>query len=309
MEVTVVFCFDNNFTKPAYVAIASLKHHIKQPAIYKIYCIIAKDVTIEGKNLIYQLNNESFQVIFIMANSDFDNAYSHRGITVASYYRLMLANLLPETEEKALYLDVDTLINDDVSFLYNIDLKDNILGAVKNLYIFQIHDKLLSKLSYWKQRFGDSKSGYINAGVLLLNLKQIRKEEIWKEWLEYGHEQWEFHDQDILNITCKGRIAFLPPKYNATYAIRAKGAEGYGLFSKAELSAPPVIFHFTAAKPWNAKYMSQAKVWWNFVKEHTDLYDYFLTEYKKIDTTTKKIKRFLRRVKLAMRNRLSLNNK
>jgi len=304
MEVSVVYCFDNNFTRPAYITIASLKHHIRRPATYSIYCIIAEDVTDQSKNMIHSLNDESFQIIFIAANSDFDNAYSYRGVTVASYYRLTLADLLPETVEKVLYIDVDTLVNDDISQLYMTDLQDNILGGVRNLYIFQVHEKLLSQLDYWEKSFGDFKSDYINAGVLLMNLKEIRKHGLAKKWLEYRNEKWEFFDQDILNISCKGKIKYLAPKYNATYAVRASGAESYGLFSKAELSETPVIFHFTAAKPWNAKYMSQAKVWWDFVKNNTTMYDYFLTEYKKKYTLKRKVNRYLRRIKSGLRNRL-----
>ena len=152
-------------------------------------------------------------------------------------------------------------------------------------------EKNLINIPYWKEKFQDAKYTYFNAGVLLMNLDQIRITEIWKEWIELAKQKWEYHDQDILNITCLDKILYLSPRYNATYPIRAKGADQWDLFRKDDLAEKPVIYHFTASKPWDAKYMDQSKVWWNFVRNHTDEFLYFLDQYKKKDTINKKINR------------------
>ena len=266
MRVPIVFCFDNNFARYAYVTIRSLSYFAKSETRYSVYCIINKDLDESNIKLIKSLVNKNLKIKLINALNTFESAHQHRGITESSYYRLMLHDLLPN-EDKVIYLDVDVLINNDLSELYNNNLDGFIIGAVKNLFIYQVFEKHLKEIAYWKEKYENFKSYYINAGVLLLNLKEIRATKIFKEWITLSNENWEYHDQDILNMSCFGRIYYLPPKYNATYAIRAKGSSNWGLFSNEELSEEPVIYHFTASKPWNAKYMKQSRVWWNFVKK------------------------------------------
>ncbi|MDR0618122.1 MAG: hypothetical protein LBG23_05145 [Endomicrobium sp.] len=73
---------------------------------------------------------------------------------------------------------------------------------------------------------------YINAGVLLLNLKNLRADNVNKSWINLAEkESFPFHDQDIINLTCKGKIVFLPPEYNFA-TDNAK------------------IIHFANNKPW-----------------------------------------------------------
>lgn len=304
-HIPIVFCFDNNFAKPAFVTIASLLHYANKQAKHKIYCVVSSDLTKENKNEIQQLESKNAEIVFIEAHNDFVNAHQHRSITEASYYRLMLHKLIPE-ESKIIYSDVDVLFNGDLAPVYKIDLGNNILAGVKNLYIHQVFEKNIKNISYWKEVFSDTKNTYINAGFLVMNLDSIRKTEIWKEWLNLSTKTWEYHDQDILNMTCKDRILFIPPKYNATYAVRAKGANNWKLFSQAELSETPVVYHFTASKPWNAKYMKQANVWWYFVKKQTNMYPYFIGNYNKIDTLRNKIDRVYRRFFHFVKRGLSL---
>mgnify|MGYP000535082720 CR=1 FL=1 len=291
MEIPVVFCFDNNFALPAYVTIKSLAFYAKDQTRYMVYCVVNKDLTDKNKKHLLSLSNKNLEIRFILAKNTFENAHQHRGITESSYYRLMLHDLIPN-ENKIIYLDVDVLINEDLTQLFSIDIGENIIGGIKNLYIHQVFEKHLMNIPYWKEKFQNAKYTYINAGVLLMNLEQIRSTEIWREWIDLAKHKWEYHDQDIMNISCINKILYLPPKYNATYPIRAKGADLWDLFSSEELIEKPVIFHFTASKPWDSKYMDQSKVWWDFVKNHTTEYKYYLKRYNKLDTINKKMQRF-----------------
>lgn len=291
MKIPIVFCFDNNFAKYAYVTISSLLSTADHGTVYKIYCIHSSDVLEDNLQSIKRLNEEyNCEIEFLKAEDNFNDAHQHRDITAASYYRLMLHKLLPH-ESKVIYADVDILFDGDLTDIYNLDLGSNIIAGVKNLYIHQIFEKNMKQIEYWPKIFGDSKNKYINAGFLIMNLNEIRKIGIWEEWLRLSKNKYEYHDQDILNMTCKDRILYLKPKYNSTYPIRAKGAENWNLFTKEELSEQPVIYHFTAAKPWNAKYIKQNRVWWEFIKNHTDLYPYFIKEYKNKQTILIRFKR------------------
>ena len=295
MNIPIILCFDNNFARPAFVTIKSLSVYAGNETKYEVFCIVNKDVTAENKKFIKSISNEYLIIQFIDARGDFEDSHQHRGITESSYYRLIVHDLLPHLN-KVIYLDVDVLVNDDLTQLYTIELGENIIGAVKNLYVHQVFDKHMLNIDYWKVKFQNSKYTYINAGVLLMNLSEIRNSEVWKKWIELSKYKWEYHDQDILNMSCSNKILFIPPKYNATYPIRAKGAGLWDLFSKEELSETPVIYHFTAKKPWNAKYMNQADVWWSFIKKYDiTKYRYFLKRYRESQTPSVKLQRFYQR--------------
>ena len=54
---------------------------------------------------------------------------------------------------------------------------------------------------------------YINAGFLLINASLQRKDNLFNEFKRHLNKQYQFQDQDIINIVCKDRLTFLPLKY------------------------------------------------------------------------------------------------
>ncbi len=87
------------------------------------------------------------------ANCANENAYC----TPYTLLRL-LADLVPNMPSKLLYLDIDMMIGDDITKLYNIDVSDYEYAAVKEKY------------GSWFIR-----PDYINAGMLLLNMEKIQE--------------------------------------------------------------------------------------------------------------------------------------
>lgn len=72
----------------------------------------------------------------------------------------LFADLVPEMPEKVLYLDIDLLFNRDITLLYDMDISDYEYAAAPDHY-----GKLI--LFFWRK--------FMNAGVLLLNMKKIRE--------------------------------------------------------------------------------------------------------------------------------------
>ena len=109
----------------------------------------------------------------------------------------LLADLVPNMPEKLLYLDIDMMAGDDISKLYNIDIEDYEYAAVKEKY------------GKWAIR-----PDYINAGMLLLNMKKIRETKLLEKAREkIRTKKMLFADQDALYwSTTKKKI--LPRIYN-----------------------------------------------------------------------------------------------
>lgn len=94
----------------------------------------------------------------------------------------LLADKVTDIPDKLLYLDIDMMIADDISKLYNIDVENYEYAAVKEKY------------GCWLIR-----PDYINAGMLLLNMKKIKQTGL----LEKAREKIKtkkmlFADQDAI---------------------------------------------------------------------------------------------------------------
>ncbi len=109
----------------------------------------------------------------------------------------LLADLVPNIPDKLLYLDIDMMAAGDVSELFNIDITGYEYAAVKEKY------------GSWLIR-----PDYINAGMLLLNMKEIRKTKLLEKARErIRTKKMLFADQDaIFWSTTKKKL--ISRKYN-----------------------------------------------------------------------------------------------
>ena len=106
--------------------------------------------------------------------------------------------------DRIIYLDGDTLTFDDLSEMYNLDFKDN--------YILGFFDII----SYGVDYLGIRSERYINAGVVLFNLKKVREDNIIKNIIDsINNEKLALHnnDQTLLNYLLYLKIDKFPLKF------------------------------------------------------------------------------------------------
>ncbi|MDE7188443.1 MAG: glycosyltransferase family 8 protein, partial [Lachnospiraceae bacterium] len=223
-------------------------------------------------------DRESSVTVKVVENL-YQNAYEVRGISSGAYLRLMLHRLLPELD-KILYTDVDVLFRDDLTEIWQTDLTDYVLAAVKGTVNCSDKWEWNSDRPYW-HCLEDMKGKYINSGVLLLNLAEVRRRNLEEEWSKWAKERLYYQDQDILNLTCKGAILYLPLKYNRFAYIEEDGYDAYvseGIFTGqecAEASNRPVIIHYAGDKPWKRYDTNLGYLWWDYVNSQPDLQGMF----------------------------------
>lgn len=176
-----------------------------------------------------------------------------------SYVRMGIGSILPQTIKRTLVLDCDTLITSDLSELWNVDLKDNILAGVADC---------INVPAYRKRFFIDSMDIYCNAGVFLVDLEKWRLQSIetrMKEKIKKCKGNIFFFEQTLINYACKGQILKLHPKYNAFSALFVfsyknlllwrKPSNFYNEHDVNEAISSPSIVHFTRnfyinCRPW-----------------------------------------------------------
>ena len=114
----------------------------------------------------------------------------------------LFADKVPQIPDKIIYLDTDTIINNNLALLYNVDIENFELACVKDLYNW-------ASPSRWGIR------NYFNAGVLLLNMKKIRETGMFERARKLCHDKKMLYmDQDALNKTVKYKKV-LPEKFNS----------------------------------------------------------------------------------------------
>ena len=114
------------------------------------------------------------------------------------------------TEDKVLYLDIDTLVLDNLKELWNTDITDYAIMAWPE----DRDDELIMDWCM-PPRTKMRQSKYINSGVVLFNLKYIREHEIDKKWFYYLENlKLPLPDQDAINLACDGHIKYLDTIYN-----------------------------------------------------------------------------------------------
>jgi lipopolysaccharide biosynthesis glycosyltransferase len=116
-----------------------------------------------------------------------------------------LADLVPNMPDKLLYLDIDMMAGDDISKLYNIDISEYEYAAVK--------EKYGSKIIKWD---------YINAGMLLLNMKRVKENKLFEKAREMLRtRKMLFADQDALYWQTTKKL-ILPKKFNNQSSFNKK---------------------------------------------------------------------------------------
>lgn len=109
----------------------------------------------------------------------------------------LFADLIPNVPDKLLYLDIDLLFNGDITELYNQNIEEYEYAAATDHYgKFAINPR------------------YINAGVLLLNMKKIKETGLFVKARELiRKKKWVFADQDaVWHATTKYKT--LPQRFN-----------------------------------------------------------------------------------------------
>lgn len=278
MYINIAFCFDRNITGQVQVAVASLLDHAAAGGVhYHIYCICTPEAAAVETPLkkIAEARDRDTTLTVKAVENPYRNAYEVRGISAGTYLRLMLHRLLPDVD-KVLYVDVDVLFCSDLTGIWRTDVKDCVLAAVKGAVNLSDKWEWNSGRSYWHCLEG-MKGRYINAGVTLMNLAQVRMRNLEEEWNRWTKEQLYYQDQDILNITCKDAIRYLPPKYNRLAYMEEKDYDRFvseGVFTAQECreaAKQPVVIHYAGDKPWKRYDTNLGYLWWDYVNSQPDL--------------------------------------
>ena len=228
MRRVVVYAGTRAVYRNMVIAAKSLLAHTRMD---RVYFLIEDDAFPEELPDVIKCINVSGQTWFDPDGPNYSTPW-----TYMSLMRLALPDLLQD-ERRVLWLDTDTIVEQDISDLFDIDLGDN--------YVAMVEEPTRSKYPFV----------YHNAGVMLIDLGVLRADGIHRKWIRLVNtEPLTAMDQDAVNIICQGEILTLPPEWNDAGHITQRTDDPYIKHYGGSLKwVEPEIFGFYEKSQWRVK--------------------------------------------------------
>ena len=275
--IPIFFAVDDGYVPFLAVTLQSMIKNASKLYNYEIR-VLYTNISEENKQKILKYENKKVSIEFVDLNIYLeelqDKFYTRDYYTNTTYYRLFIPNLYPQYE-KVLYLDCDIVVLGDISKLYNIDIEDNLIGAIP-CEAMQISRELTE---YAEKVIGmKNVKDYINAGIMLMNLTEMRKMDLQTKFI-YLLETIKYkvaQDQDYINRMCKGRIKYIDSSWEV---------EPHPTDIPRKEKDLNIIHYLLIYKPWHFDNVLYQEYFWEYAKQ-TEYYDYILEilkTYRDID--------------------------
>lgn len=257
--VNIALITDDNYVIPTIVTIQSIVNKTDKNKNYKIN-VLCDNVSKENKKLIGLCKSKNIEIAFIDVDKKVFSEFEKetKDIYMVANTSALIKFLLPtlfKSLDKILYLDGDLIVNCDIAEIYNIDLQDNFVAAVRDLPQVLLEPQLI----------GADISGteYFNSGVMLLNLNKMRKENTYSKLIKTKKERINDNlmDQNVFNVVFKNKVHQLDLSYNVCYCnykstkrlkyekIKNYYTEDYSTIEKIAKKAK-IIHYSSFLKPW-----------------------------------------------------------
>lgn len=259
--IPVFYAVDDKYIPILGVSIKSLIENSSKENKYEIK-ILYTHVSEESITRIKKYEQENISIEFVSVSEQLEEIqsklYTRNYFSNTTYFRLYIPELYPQYD-KAVYIDSDTILLTDIANLYNEDLGDNLLGAipdgaVQTVPVFQEYvEKVVGVIDY---------NNYFNAGILVMNLKELREYKLQEKFL-YLLEKVKFEvaqDQDYLNRICKGRVKLLDFSWNRMPIMGGKNTD------------IKLIHYNLGFKPWHFDNVLYQEHFWKYA-EKTEFLD------------------------------------
>ena len=259
-EIPIFFTIDDSYAPFLAVALNSAIKNSDPQRNYKAV-VLYQDLGADNISRLQALQTENFKIELmpIRANMEaLDDRMSNRlrcdYFTLTIYFRLFIPSMFPQYD-KGIYIDSDVVLTDDIAKLFDIDIGENYIGACNDLSIADIPPLV----AYTEKAVGVNAKEYINSGVLLMNLKKMRDDDLEGHFLSLLNK-YHFDsiapDQDYLNAMCNGKIYYLEEKWDTMPND-----------AKPMLTETSLIHYNLFSKPWCYDGIQYEEQFWNYARD------------------------------------------
>ena len=249
---------DRTYRTQLAVALTSLLQQHTGGDDFEVYILTSDIVENERSQIVAGLNS-SVPIHWVdVPSAWYEGLRIIAYLTVTTAFRLMMAEVLPTTIKRVVYLDADTLIRNPLTELFTTDLCGHVLGAVQDAghpWVATVHSLP------WRTLALDPAAMYFNGGVLAVDLDAWRAQNVGKQALDLLRTyKFAYADQCALNATLRGHFLSLPPRFNAQSDHFSPKDNGLVYVAVPEIerslvTSDPAIVHFSnggfhSIRPW-----------------------------------------------------------
>lgn len=295
--IPIVFSTDNNYVPILAVAITSLLTNAEE-CYLKIY-VAHEGLKEENIELLQALDySTKAEIAFIDMSVYLSsvNLHTTNRFSRSAYYRILIPKVLTQYE-KIIYMDCDVICLGNIKDLYKISLEQNAVGGVMDyVMIHNFSDYLRKKMI--------NTDAYFNSGIIVFDTILYKQSNIEKKCFQYinGDVRYAFPDQDILNLSCEGQVAYLEEGWNYQWhRFFGKFISKYRYKARLDIQDVYIVHYTSEFKPWVVLIAPFADKWWKYYKllpKHIrqQMRGFFKRENKKFVCTMKeRIKRKIQR--------------
>lgn len=252
--VPVFYACDDAFARYALVSMQSLIENADPDRQYILHVLYSR-LSPEKQQQLAGLERPGFRLRFVDV-TDYTRSIAHKlplrdYYSMTTYYRLFISEMFPEYD-KAVYIDSDTVILEDIAQLYDRELGTHLVGAAPD----QVFAQMEVYGTYAEQVLGIDRFRMFNAGVLLLNCRAFRQEQVLGQFIDllYIYHFVVTQDEDYLNLICQERVLWLEQRWNT---------QGIGEIPYDIREAYIVHYNMTS-KPWHYEDCRYKEVFWEY---------------------------------------------
>lgn len=273
---------DDSFSYPLAVMLVSLfQNHPEELLRIHLFSASLSDDNVARLQKLAQRYKQEL-VFYPLQPHLFEGLPTNDRISAASYYRLLIPEVIEADVTKFLYLDADIIVCKSLRPLFEIDMQDKIIAAINDVSAIEMNMHLKHSIP--------PPFLYFNAGILMVDKLNWLKYEASQKVIRYIAENkdlCQFHDQDGLNATLYNKRLELPPVWNQQIGLYYTDTDVLNrVYNGQHMEAlkHPAIVHFNGSeKPWHQvsahpwkkefrKYASQALEFswrepWNWRKQ------------------------------------------
>lgn len=188
------------------------------------------------------------------------------------YTKLLVSSLFPELK-RAIILDADIIIISNLAELWETNIDNYCIAAVKDL---------------WYKTRPDDKYPYFNSGVLYANLTEWKRINFEKKVIEIlPYKKLKFPEQDLFNEIFAGKTLYLNWDWNMETCVEEPWFTALNNNEKQEVTANPKILHYVHKyKPWDNITSPYAEYFWYYAR-FTPFYETMLLQKSPVAPITK----------------------
>ena len=260
-KIQIFYACDDGFVKFTIVSLFSMMQNASREHQYHIH-VLHTNIEPETEKRMLAMADECFEISFDNVSGYLDDLCERLPLrdyySNTTYYRMFIAEMFPEID-KAIYIDSDTIVQGDISEMYATDIKDYDVAACHEQAMVQ--EDVYG--TYVEKCLGLDRNRFFNAGIILINCKSFRENNILERFVKLlgVYNCRVTQDEDYLNILCADRVLFLPQTWNS---------EVFGEMLDSPENCK-IIHYIMVAKPWHYVDCRLGDIFWRYA-EQTEVY-------------------------------------